>query len=81
MAAENETFDAVISDLGLPDGTGVQLMEKLRARHGLSGIVLSGFGTDEDLRRTYDAGFVAHLIKPVDMKEVRRALRLFRPKT
>ncbi len=76
-AAAHEKFDAVMSDLGLPDGTGIELMEKLRERHALRGIALSGYGMDEDLRRTAAAGFVAHLIKPVDMKEVRRALRQF----
>ncbi len=76
-AADQETFDAVLSDLGLPDGTGLQLMEELRARHGLRGIALSGYGMEEDRRRSAEAGFVAHLIKPVDINEVRRTLRQF----
>lgn len=74
-AAQKETFDLVMSDLGLPDGTGIELMQQLRASHGLRGIALSGYGTDEDLRRTAEAGFVAHLVKPVYIKEVRRVLR------
>jgi PAS domain S-box-containing protein len=78
-AACLETFDAVISDLGLPDGTGIELMQHLRADHGLKGIALSGYGTDADLRRSHDAGFVMHLIKPVDMNELSRALRHFAP--
>ena len=44
-------FDVVISDLGLPDGNGLDLMRELRASHGLTGIALSGFGTDEDRLR------------------------------
>jgi CheY-like chemotaxis protein len=75
--AEIGTFDAVISDLGLPDGTGIELMSKLRARHGLRGIALSGYGMEDDLRRSSEAGFVAHLIKPVDVNDVRRTLRQF----
>ncbi len=69
------TFDAVISDLGLPDGTGIELMEELRALYGLRGIALTGYGMDEDIRRSENAGFVAHLVKPVDMNELRRSLR------
>ena len=48
-AAEKEPFDLVISDLGLPDGTGIELMAQLRERHGLRGIALSGYGMDEDV--------------------------------
>ena len=73
-AAEKEEFDAVVSDLGLPDGTGTELMVQLRERHGLRGIALSGYGMEEDLERTRKAGFIAHLIKPVDFNQLRRAL-------
>lgn len=73
-AAEAETFDVVISDLGLPDGTGFELMEKLRAAQGLRGIALSGYGMDEDLRRSREAGFGTHLTKPVDFTRLKRAL-------
>jgi PAS domain S-box-containing protein len=73
-AAKAQTFNLVISDLGLPDGTGNQLMEKLRLDHGLKGIALSGYGMDEDITRSRDAGFVTHLVKPVHMAELQRAL-------
>ncbi len=69
-----DRFDAVISDLGLPDGTGFELMEKLHAAHGLRGIALSGYGMDEDLRRSHEAGFGAHLTKPIDFARLERAL-------
>ena len=75
-AAANDKFDLVISDLGLPDGTGIELMQKLRALHGLRGIALSGYGMEEDLMRTRQAGFIAHLIKPVDFPQLRRALEM-----
>jgi CheY-like chemotaxis protein len=74
IAATNR-FDCVVSDLGLPDGTGIELMESLRAIHGLSGVALSGYGMEEDVRRSEQAGFVAHLVKPVNFNELRRALR------
>jgi PAS domain S-box-containing protein len=73
-AAAQTNFDAVISDLGLPDGTGTELMMKLRERHGLRGIALSGYGMEEDTERTREAGFIAHLIKPVDFNQLRRTL-------
>ena len=64
-AAEADTFDLVLSDIGLPDATGYDLMRDLRARHGLAGIAMSGYGMDEDLEKSRDAGFAAHLTKPV----------------
>lgn len=72
--ARQKEFDAVISDLGLPDGTGHELMKILHTQHGLRGIALSGYGTDEDLQASRAAGFVAHLIKPVRFSELRHAL-------
>jgi CheY-like chemotaxis protein len=61
-----QDYDLIISDISLPDGTGLELMRRLRARRPVKGIALSGLGTDEDLRRSREAGFVAHLTKPVD---------------
>jgi two-component system CheB/CheR fusion protein len=64
-AAAAEPFDLVISDLGLPDGSGLDLMRQLRDRHHLTGIAFSGYGTEEDRRQSAEAGFAAHLTKPV----------------
>jgi PAS domain S-box-containing protein len=75
--AANQSFDAVLSDLGLPDGTGLELMKELRDRYQLRGIALSGYGMEEDLRLSHMAGFAAHLVKPVDVQELRRVLRHF----
>jgi signal transduction histidine kinase len=72
--AARERFDLVVSDLGLPDGTGIQLMEELRSRHGLKGIALSGYGMEEEIARARRAGFVAHLVKPVRISELRKVL-------
>ena len=63
-----ESIDLVISDLGLPDGTGMDLMRELVARYGLRGIALSGYGTEEDVRRSLEAGFTRHLTKPVNFQ-------------
>ena len=72
--AENHTFDLVVSDLGLPDGSGFDLMRELRERYGLTGIAVSGFGMDEDLRRSREAGFLEHLVKPVDVDKLKAAI-------
>ncbi|HEY2342418.1 MAG TPA: ATP-binding protein, partial [Chthoniobacteraceae bacterium] len=75
--AQTERFDGVISDIGLPDGTGIDLMHELQARYSLTGIALSGYGMEEDLERSREAGFVSHLVKPVDYAHLRRALAQF----
>jgi PAS domain S-box-containing protein len=72
--AANQEFDLVISDLGLPDGNGVDLMSELTRDYGLRGIALSGYGMDEDLARTRNAGFIAHLVKPIDVDRLYRVL-------
>ena len=75
-AAEAGLFDVVISDLGLPDGTGVELIITASAiQPAVRGIALSGYGMEEDLRRSQEAGFSSHLVKPVDFDQLRRALR------
>jgi CheY-like chemotaxis protein len=73
--ASQEEFDLLISDLGLPDGSGLDLMRELRARgRNLPGIALSGYGQEEDVRRSREAGFIAHVIKPVDMDRMMAVL-------
>lgn len=73
-AAEAGEFDLVVSDLGLPDGTGIELMQKLREDHALRGIALSGYGMEEDIARSREAGFLAHLVKPVHFAELKRVI-------
>jgi CheY-like chemotaxis protein len=63
------SFDLVISDIGLPDGSGVQLMQELHRRYGLRGIALSGYGHD-DLGETERSGFVAHMTKPISLDKL-----------
>jgi PAS domain S-box-containing protein len=72
-AAEAQ-FDLVISDIGLPDQDGYQLMTSLRDRHGLRGIALSGYGMEQDIARGRRAGFIAHLIKPVSIQALESTL-------
>ena len=64
QAASGAEFDLVISDIELPDGTGLELIRELRPR-GIRGIALSGYGSEEDVKSSRAAGFDEHLIKPV----------------
>jgi two-component system CheB/CheR fusion protein len=68
-------LDLVVSDLGLPDGSGQDLMRELAQRHGLRGIALSGYGMEEDVRRSHESGFLRHLTKPVDLQMLKAAIR------
>lgn len=75
--AHTSRFDVVVTDIGLPDGSGVDLFRQLREQSGnrdLLGVALSGFGMDEDLARSQAAGFVEHLTKPVDFAVLDRCL-------
>jgi PAS domain S-box-containing protein len=72
--AAKEDFHLLLSDIGLPDGNGLELMAELRQRRGLKGIALTGYGMEEDLARTQNAGFGAHLIKPVRAQSLDTAL-------
>ncbi|MGV3534025.1 MAG: ATP-binding protein [Chthoniobacteraceae bacterium] len=73
--AERIQFDVLISDLGLPDLSGLDLIQKLRAKHKLSGIALSGYGTEQDVARAKAAGFSAHLVKPISVDRLQEILQ------
>ena len=77
--AAGRRFDLVISDVGLPDGSGLDLMRDLRETQGLTGIALSGFGTDDDVAASTAAGFAEHLTKPVDWERLRSAIERLTP--
>ena len=72
--AARQRFDLVISDVGLPDGSGLDLMRELQNAHGVCGIALSGFGMEEDLAASKAAGFSEHLTKPVDWARLSAAI-------
>jgi len=67
-------FDIVISDIGLPDGTGHDLMRALRAERPVKGIALSGYGSERDIRKSKEAGFECHLTKPIDVSQLVHAI-------
>ena len=68
------TFDFLISDIGLPDGNGYELMTEFRERFNFKGIALTGYGMEQDIARSEAAGFVAHLTKPVRVQSLEAAL-------
>jgi CheY-like chemotaxis protein len=72
--AAREPFDLMISDRRLPDGNGYDLMRMLREKHELKGIALSGYGTEDAIRKSQEAGFAEHLTKPVDAEALEAAI-------
>jgi signal transduction histidine kinase/CheY-like chemotaxis protein len=71
----HEEFDLVISDIGLPDRSGYELMQELSATKGLRGIALSGFGMENDVSRARAAGFSEHLTKPINFDRLEESIQ------
>jgi DNA-binding NtrC family response regulator len=65
-----ESFDLILSDIGLPDGNGLDLMRHVQATRPTPGIAMSGFGTDDDIQSSHRAGFIEHLIKPISFQKL-----------
>jgi CheY-like chemotaxis protein len=87
--AKLHKFDLVISDIGLPDGEGYDLMKHLQLNYGLRGtlryhiicdilgICLSGCGSEEDIERGKQSGFEIHMLKPVQIQALESAIANF----
>jgi signal transduction histidine kinase/CheY-like chemotaxis protein len=73
--AKANAFDVVICDLGLPDGRGYDLMRELKRDFLLPGIALSGYGMETDVLQSQEAGFTAHLTKPVQLATLEEAIQ------
>src|SRR5881397_2017326 len=73
-AATRNKFDLLISDIALPDGSGMDLMMQLRAISNVPGIAISGFGNNGDIERSLQAGFSEHLIKPIKLENLEAAI-------
>jgi CheY-like chemotaxis protein len=72
---DNSQFDLLISDVGLPDGNGMELLRHLRSKFTIRGIAISGFGMDADISKSLEAGFSAHLVKPVKLEKLEAAIQ------
>jgi PAS domain S-box-containing protein len=72
--AEGEQFDLLLSDLGLPDGTGLDLVRQVQSRRRIPAVALTGFGMEEDVARSREAGFSAHLTKPVNFQKLQATI-------
>ncbi len=76
-ALEDQAVEIVLSDIGLPDMSGYQLAQRIRAEERWSAlrlIALTGFGQAADRKRAMEAGFDAHLTKPVTVQEIETTL-------
>lgn len=62
---KDQRFDLLISDLGLPDGDGMDVVRCFVRHQSAPSIAMTGYGMDDDVHRCRDAGFTAHLTKPV----------------
>jgi len=76
-AAEEFRPDLILLDIGLPKLNGYDACRRIREQpwsQGMLIVALTGWGQDEDRRRSQDAGFDLHLVKPVDLAEINRLL-------
>ena len=67
-------FDLILSDIGLPDGTGHELMQQVAQKYQIPGVALTGYGMEDDLNRSRDVGFAAHVVKPVDIAQLQSVI-------
>jgi CheY-like chemotaxis protein len=70
----SQSIDAILSDIGLPDGNGYDIISEAKRIRAVKGVALTGYGMSEDVRRSTEAGFDFHLTKPVDVAELRSVL-------
>jgi CheY-like chemotaxis protein len=70
----SDNIDAVLCDIGLPDGSGYEVAAQARAKGNIKAIALTGFGTEQDLQRSKEAGFDFHLVKPINFQELQTVL-------
>jgi signal transduction histidine kinase len=73
-ALDEAAFDLLISDLGLPDGSGHELMTRHKSK-GIKAIALTGYGSEADIQASLAAGFDCHLTKPVTLDQLVQAMR------
>lgn len=72
--AADEPFDVLLCDLGLPDGSGLDLIRQLKSLYRIKSVALTGSGMDEDVANCRQAGFDAHLTKPCEPEKLHAVL-------
>jgi PAS domain S-box-containing protein len=70
----SEQPDVLLCDIGLPDGSGYDVISQAKRKQPIKAVALTGFGTEEDIRRSKEAGFDFHLVKPIDLHELQTVL-------
>jgi CheY-like chemotaxis protein len=73
--ARTQDFDLLISDIGLPDRSGYELMRELHESRQLRGIAISGYGMENDVTKAKAAGFSDHLTKPINFERLQEAIQ------
>ncbi|MGZ8259711.1 MAG: response regulator [Caldimonas sp.] len=73
-AAQMLRCDVLVSDIGLPDGTGWDLIGRLGEHRPPYAIAMSGFGMASDRQKSLAAGFRHHLLKPVEPNQLENLL-------
>jgi PAS domain S-box-containing protein len=73
--AKKAPYDLLLSDIGLPDGTGIDLIRQVRAHRQVTAIALTGYGMEDDIARCLEAGFTAHLTKPIDFQQLEKLVQ------
>jgi CheY-like chemotaxis protein len=76
--ASKEHFDVIVSDMGLPDVNRYELMKQIRDYYPIQGIAMSGYGMEEDLRKSREAGFSDHIVKPASLSQLERSIHQLR---
>ena len=74
LEAADKSFDVVVSDIDLGDGSGLDLIRHIRARRDIPGIAISGYATEDDVRQSLQAGFSIHLAKPITFATLEKAI-------
>jgi CheY-like chemotaxis protein len=74
-AGEDERFDVIVCDIGLPDGDGCDLIRELRSRYPLRAVAVTGYGEHVHSKRCKDAGFERFLSKPFSLDALADAIQ------
>jgi PAS domain S-box-containing protein len=72
--ASKEPFDIIVSDIGLPDLNGYELMKQIKSCYPMQGIAMSGYGMEDDVRKSREAGFSDHIVKPASLSQLERSI-------